>query len=84
MSFSAQEWCGHTYAQLLFDARYARYVAHSYFDAEADTQSSVPMPADAQSEDALLVWARATGAFACSRSSRLGRDARESHQMGGF
>src|SRR5262249_7842675 len=32
VSFSAQEWCGNTYAQLLFDARYARYTMHSYFD----------------------------------------------------
>jgi len=62
VSFSAQEWCGHTYAQLLFDARYARHVVHSYFDGEADSQSSFAMPADAQSEDALLVWARGLSA----------------------
>jgi len=62
VSFSAQEWCGHTYTQLLFDARYARYDAHSYFDDEADSAASLAMPADAQSEDALLAWARGLAA----------------------
>ena len=58
ISFSAQDWCGHTYTQLLFDHRYARYAAHSYFDGEADSSGSLKVPNDAQSEDALLVWAR--------------------------
>jgi hypothetical protein len=58
VSFSAQEWCGHVYAQVLFDARYARLQSHSYFDGEADTTFSLEMPGDAVSEDALLVWAR--------------------------
>ncbi len=58
LSFSTQEWCGHVWAQLLFDARYARFTAHSYFDGEADSAASLSMPADAQSEDALLAWAR--------------------------
>ena len=62
VSFSAQEWCGHTYTQLLFDHRYARYAAHSYFDGEADSSSSLLVPADAQSEDALSVWARGLAA----------------------
>ena len=58
VSFSAQEWCGQVYAQVLFDARYARFVAHSYFDTEADSTSSFELPNDALSEDALLAWAR--------------------------
>lgn len=58
VSFSAQEWCGHVYAQVLFDARYARFTAHSYFDTEADSTASLEMPNDAISEDALLAWAR--------------------------
>ena len=62
VSFSAQEWCGHTYAQVLFDHRYARYAAHSYFDGEADSSGSFRVPGDAQSEDALLVWARGLAA----------------------
>jgi hypothetical protein len=58
VSFGAQEWCGHAYAQLLFDARYARFTGHSYFDGEADSTSALPVPNDAVSEDALLLWAR--------------------------
>lgn len=58
VSFGAQEWCGHAYAQLLFDARYARFTGHSYFDGEADSTSALPVPNDAISEDALLLWAR--------------------------
>jgi hypothetical protein len=58
VSFSAQEWCGNVYAQVLFDVRYARFTLHSYFDAEADSSASLDMPNDALSEDALLAWAR--------------------------
>lgn len=58
VSFSAQEWCGHAYTQLLFDERYGRYSQHSYFDGEADADSSLLLPGHATSEDALLVWAR--------------------------
>lgn len=58
VSFSAQEWCGHAYAQLLFDARYARFTGHSYFDGEADSTSALPVANEAVSEDALLLWAR--------------------------
>lgn len=58
VSFSAQEWCGHAYSQLLLDAKSARYTSHSYFDGEADQSSSLAVPADALSEDALLLWAR--------------------------
>ncbi len=58
VSFSAQEWCGHTYSQLLFDAKSARYTSHSYFDGEADQASTLQVPVDAISEDALLMWAR--------------------------
>jgi len=58
LSFSAQEWCGHTYAQMLFDHRYVRYTGHSYFDGEADSSSAFLVPANAQAEDALMSWAR--------------------------
>ncbi|MEO5989704.1 MAG: hypothetical protein ABIU54_12930 [Candidatus Eisenbacteria bacterium] len=58
VSFSAQEWCGHAFSQLLFDANAARFTAHSYFDGEADQSSTLPIPLEAVSEDALLVWAR--------------------------
>ena len=58
VSFSAQEWCGQVYSQLLFDEKAARYTSHSYFDGEADQSSTLAVPADAMSEDALLLWAR--------------------------
>lgn len=57
-SFSAQEWCGHAYAQLLFDKHDIRLTSHSYFDGEADQQHKLAMPNDAMSEDSLLHWAR--------------------------
>ena len=62
VSFGAQEWCGHVYAQVLFDARSARFAAHSYFDAEADSETSFACPNDALAEDALLTWARGLSA----------------------
>lgn len=58
VSFSAQEWCGQAYGQLLFDSAGARYTSHSYFDGEADQSAELPVPPGAVSEDALLVWAR--------------------------
>ena len=58
VAFSAQEWCGQAYSQLLFDARSARFTAHSYFDGEADQVATLAVPVDAVSEDALLSWAR--------------------------
>jgi hypothetical protein len=58
ISFSAQEWCGHVWRQLLFDADIIRQVAHSYFDGEADQAGRVEYPEGGVSEDALLLWAR--------------------------
>lgn len=58
VSFSAQEWCGHAYSQLLFDAGRVRLTSHSYFDGEADRSESIDSPSDVVSEDALLIWAR--------------------------
>ncbi|NQZ43319.1 MAG: septum formation inhibitor Maf [Flavobacteriaceae bacterium] len=40
-SLSMQEWCGHIYAQLNNREQFD-YTAHSYFEGEADTQSSLP------------------------------------------
>lgn len=67
VSFGAQEWCGHVYAQMLFDASYARYTGHSYFDGEADSASAIPSPNDALSEDGLLLWARGFAAPVLAR-----------------
>lgn len=61
VSFSSQEWCGHVYAQLLFDEKKVRHEVHSYFDGEADREDALDYPADGISEDALLPWARGFG-----------------------
>ncbi len=58
VSFSAQEWCGHVYSQILLDAASMRFTGHSYFDGEADHAAVVPIVAETVSEDALMVWAR--------------------------
>jgi hypothetical protein len=62
VSFSAQEWCGHVYSQLLFDRGSARHTLHSYFDGEADRQSRVDAPNEALDEDGLMFWARGLAA----------------------
>jgi hypothetical protein len=62
VSFSAQEWCGHVYHQLLFDSGAIRDVSHSYFEGEADAQGKLDYPEGGVSEDALLLWARGMAA----------------------
>jgi hypothetical protein len=58
ISFSAQEWCGHVYHQLL--ARDGKLVGelHSYFDGEADAPLELPAPAGGVTEDAVPILAR--------------------------
>lgn len=58
VSFSGQEWCGHTYAQLLFDAGRARLASHSYFDGEGDRLGTLEHHPDGLVEDTLWLWAR--------------------------
>lgn len=58
VAFSAQEWCGTVYHQLLPDARRVRSSAHSYFDGEADRAETLPLPEGSVFEDALYLWAR--------------------------
>jgi hypothetical protein len=59
VSFSSQEWCGHAYQQLLFDAaEKLRDVSHSYFQGEADQNRSLAASNAATAEDALFLWAR--------------------------
>jgi hypothetical protein len=69
ISFSAQEWCGHVYAQALPSARGVRVTTHSYFDGEADRTGLLEQPAGGVFEDALLLWARG---FAAPRLARGG------------
>ena len=60
VSFSSQEWCGHVYAQYLFNRGSVQLTSHSYFDGEADRQAALPYPGESttSAEDALLFWAR--------------------------
>lgn len=58
VSFSRQEWCGHVYRQMLFDATKIRFTGHSYFDGEGDESRELPLPTGALSEDTMLLWAR--------------------------
>ena len=62
ISFSSQEWCGHTFQQLLFDGSAIRATSHSYFDGEADRQNQLDLPAEGVGEDELLLWARGMAA----------------------
>jgi hypothetical protein len=56
-SFSRQEWCGHVYKQLLWDAGKIRTAMHSYFDGEGDASGEIDNPGGL-SVDSLLLWAR--------------------------
>ena len=64
VSFSAQEWCGHVYQQALFGRTKNRGEAvvetttHSYFEGEADSSATNPLPGGGFAEDALILWAR--------------------------
>ncbi len=58
VSFSSQEWCGHVYHQLLFDTDQIRQQQHSYFDGEADQDTSLRAKPGGISEDVLFHWAR--------------------------
>jgi hypothetical protein len=62
VSFSAQEWCGHVYHQVLFDEKRARESLHSYFEGEEDRLSTLPHPDGGVVEDTLLLWARGLAA----------------------
>lgn len=58
VSFSAQEWCGHAYTQLLFDRDRIRHTSHSYFDGEADEVTTMDYPKNGLSAESLFFWAR--------------------------
>ncbi|MBM3794590.1 MAG: hypothetical protein FJW31_11080 [Acidobacteria bacterium] len=58
VSFSSQEWCGHSWAQWLFQPAGLRFNGHSYFDGEADAAMDLPRPEGGVSEEQLFFWAR--------------------------
>ncbi|MEO8131214.1 MAG: hypothetical protein ABJF23_28980 [Bryobacteraceae bacterium] len=62
VSFSEQEWCGHVYQQLLFDASAVRSQSHSYFDGEGDQDKQLSYPEGGVTEDQLPLWARGMAA----------------------
>ena len=57
VAFSAQEWCGQVWHQLVFREREVDETLHSYFEGEADQVTALPSR-EAVAEDAILVWAR--------------------------
>jgi len=61
VSFSAQEWCGHVYHQLLPRAGRIAGLFHSYFDGEADGKDDLELPKDGVFEDALPILLRGWG-----------------------
>lgn len=62
ISFSAQEWCGHVYQQVLVRPPSISHEVHSYFDGEADQSHKQPWKSGGIAEDALFLWARRLGA----------------------
>lgn len=58
VSFSSQEWCGHSWAQWLTKPGGLAYSGHSYFDGEADRSMGLPYPPGGIAEEQLFFWAR--------------------------
>ena len=58
VAFSAQEWCGMTYQQVVFDRHAVRGSSHSYFDGEADKNETLAYPDTGMATEALYAWAR--------------------------
>jgi hypothetical protein len=58
VSFSAQEWCGHVYQQLLARGDRLEGEAHSYFDGEADRTLELASPPGGVQEDVVPIVIR--------------------------
>jgi hypothetical protein len=56
--FSAQEWCGSMFEELLFDAKSVRQRRFSYFDGEADQEASLEHPEGGVTVDELPILVR--------------------------
>ena len=71
VSFSAQEWCGHAYEQLVVDGAKMRRTLHSYFDGEADQDDVHEVPPGGIFADALPLLVRGlTGDLVAPGQSR--------------
>lgn len=58
IAFSAQEWCGHVYDQLLVTDDHYDRTSHSYFDGEADQSGTMAIPTNGLFADALPLAVR--------------------------
>ena len=58
VTFSAQEWCGNTFEELLFGPGEARRRSFSYFDGEGDRDVRISLPAGAVTQDQLPLLVR--------------------------
>ena len=59
VSTSVQEWCGHSWERLRFDARRIQRMAHSYFEGEGEQDTTWRYPAEPVVLDALPLTLRA-------------------------
>lgn len=58
VSFSSQEWCGHSWMQWLRTPAGLAFSGHSYFDGEADRAMTLSAPEAGVAEEQLPFWAR--------------------------
>ncbi len=58
VTFSSQEWCGHTWQQMLFREGRLTGNVHSYFEGEEREDLALAVPPGGVPEDALMLWAR--------------------------
>jgi hypothetical protein len=58
ISFSAQDWCGQTFAMLVPERSDVKLTLHSYFESESDQQRTLELPAKHAFEDDLPIWIR--------------------------
>jgi len=58
VSFSSQEWCGHSWLQWIVQPSGLQYAGHSYFDGEADRTGLIAPSAGGIAEEQLWFWAR--------------------------
>jgi hypothetical protein len=58
VAFSAQEWCGNTFHQLILDGDKVRSRSFSYFDREADRDEVLDRPARSLIGDGLFIYVR--------------------------
>jgi len=70
VSFSAQEWCGHVYQQLLFGPKAVEDTLHSYFQSEGNRTRQLAGDPAGLSEDSLYLWARGLAAPALQPGQR--------------